>query len=102
MAKRKDPLATVADDVAAILAERPKPKPKRSKATYDLPKPIVQAVNEIAKAEEVARSDVAAWALWELIRRYRAGEVDWTDHRELATRNPRARWRLVLPDDGGD
>jgi len=102
MAKRKNPLATVAEDTAAILADRPKPKPKRSKATYDLERRLVREVDEIARAESVTRSDVVAWALWELIRSYRAGEIDWTAHREHADRNPRATWKLVIPGDGGD
>ena len=98
MARRRDAFGTVAQDVRDVLAERPKPKPKRSKATYDLPRAIVKAVNEIAKAEGVARSDAVAWALAELVAQYRAGEVDWTECREPAVRNPRAAWKLVLPD----
>ena len=99
---RRDALTTVTEDIERTLATRPTPKPERSKATYDLPKAIIEDVNEIAAAEEVARSDVVAWAIWELVQRHKAGEVDWTGHRERADRNPRATWKLVIPGNGGD
>ncbi len=99
---RRDFFQTVGDDLAAVLADRPKPKPKRSKATYDLPRSIIQAVNDIAQAEEVTRSDVVAWALQVFIKRYHAGNVDWTHHRKPAVNNPRATWKLVIPAHGGD
>jgi len=93
---RQDALGTVGDEVKEALSDRPILKRKRSKATYDLPPVIIEVVDEIAQAEEVARSDVVAWAIWELSKSYRAREVDWTDHREHATNNPRATWKLRI------
>ena len=100
MPKRDSPL-THSEDVQKVLADRKaagldKPPEARSKATYDLPQPIIAAVNEIARAEKVTRSDVVAWALAELLAEYRAGRVDWTEHREPAIRNPRAVWKLTI------
>lgn len=102
MPKRESPL-THSEDVQRVLAERKaagldKPPEPRSKATYDLPQSMIAAVNEIAKVEKVTRSDVVAWALAELLAEYRAGRVDWTEHREPAVRNPRAVWKLTIRD----
>jgi len=98
MARRTGHLGTVAEDVAAILADRPKLKLRRSKATYDLPKRVIMAVDKIASAEGIARSDVVAWAIADLLRRYRAGEVDWSECKG-PSRSPRTEWKLELPEE---
>lgn len=77
-------------------AEEAEEAAKRHKATFDLPKKLIEAIKEIAQMERVSRSDVAAWALAEFVRAYRRGEVDWTEHREPVTRSPWADWRLVI------
>jgi len=97
---RRDPFTgTVRKDAEQV--EFVKPPEPRSKATYDLPKQIIGAVNSIAKDENVSRSDVVAWALAELIGAHKAGNVDWTEQRDPAFTNPRAKWKLRLPDIGG-
>jgi len=77
-------------------AEEAEEAAKRHKATFDLPKKLIEAVKEIAKEERVSRSDVAAWALAELVRAYRRGEVDWTECRDPVARSPWADWRLRI------
>ena len=69
---------------------------KRHKATFDLPRGLIEAVREIAEAERVSRSDLAGWALAEFVRAYRAGKVDLKEHREPAARSPWADWRLLI------
>ena len=98
MARRMGHLGTVAEDVAAILADRPKLKLRRSKATHDLPQWIIRAVAEIASAEGIARSDVVAWAIADLLRHYQAGEVDWSECKG-PSRSPRTEWKLELPEE---
>ena len=77
-------------------AEEAEEAAKRHKATFDLPKVLIEAIREIAEAERVSRSDLAAWALAEFVLAYRAGEVDLKTHREPATRSPWADWRLRI------
>ena len=92
-------LARAMPDLAARLlaqAEEAEEATKRHKATFDLPKKLIEAVKEIAKEERVTRSDVAAWALAEFVRAHRRGEVDLTGHREPVTRSPWADWRLRI------
>ena len=92
---RRDPFDTAIDDLARVTANCPTIR-RRSKATYDLPEDIVQAVHQISDAESIARSDVVAWALSLLITDYRHGSIDWTNCR-TPSRSPRTAWKLEIP-----
>jgi metal-responsive CopG/Arc/MetJ family transcriptional regulator len=59
---------------------------------------LINAVEDIAKRESVARSDVVAWALVEFVERYRASQVDWAKHKR-PTKSLRVDWKLELPGD---
>ena len=102
MAKAKvtdEALAKAIPDLADRIlkqAEEAEEAAKRHKATFDLPKKLIEAVKEISLAEKVTRSDLAAWALAEFVRAYRRGDVDLTEHRQPVTRSPWADWRLKI------
>lgn len=89
MPKRRDALEPI-NDIPDVLASRPKPKPKRSrawdakrsKATYDLPADLVDRVKRIAEElsgeyanTSVRVSDVARILLEAGIAAYDAGSV---------------------------
>lgn len=75
-------------------------KQKRPKATYDLPLAMIEAVNATAEQEDVARSDIVAWALAEFLDRYQAGEVDLSESKRPA-RGLRFALKLELPGEWG-
>jgi hypothetical protein len=71
-------------------------KAQRPKATYDLPTKLIERVKEVAEKEDVAQSDIVAWALGEFLERHAAGEVDLVAHKEY-TRSLRVMYKLQLP-----
>lgn len=73
-------------------------KNKRPKATYDLPKALIEVVQDISDSESVPRSDIAAWALIDFVERYQAGNVDLESHKK-PTRSLRYLYKLELPGD---
>ncbi len=74
----------------------PKPGRTRPKATYDLPETIIKAVQQVAARENVAQSDVVAWALGEFLERYDNYEERLEAYKR-PTRSLRAVYKLVLP-----
>lgn len=79
-------------------AEREARKAARPKATYDLPLKLIDAIQAIAGEEEVAVSDVAAWALADFVTRYQGHDVDLREHKEYA-RSLRFRYKLRPPSE---
>ncbi len=77
-------------------SERQARKAARPKATYDLPAELIETIQAIAAEEEVAVSDIAAWALGEFATRYRGHDVDLREHKEYA-RSLRFRFKLRPP-----
>ncbi len=69
---------------------------QRSKATFDIPAKLKEALEEIAGELGCSVSSVAAFLLAEGVLRYRAGELDLREHREYIG-NLRWYWRLRLP-----
>lgn len=74
---------------------------RRHKATYDLPEPMIAAIDRIADRESIPRSDVVAWAVAELLERFDAGQVDWTPHKRPA-KSLRWAYKLQLPGQWGN
>ena len=83
-------------DLTDRLTQQAEEATRRYKATFDLPKLLIEAIREIAETERVSRSDLAAWALAEFVRSYRKGKIDWSGCRKPATRSPWADWRLII------
>jgi len=71
-------------------------KERRPKATYDLPLAMMEAVKAAADREQVAQSDIVAYALAEWLDKYAAGEVDLSEHKR-PSRNLRYSLSLELP-----
>lgn len=104
---RSDPLASagtgdIAPELEAQLTiqERRKAaarKAKRPKATYDLTSAILDAVDHVSEQEDIAKSDVVAWALIEFLARYEEGGVDLEPHK-VAARSLRYTCKLILPE----
>lgn len=100
MARRRSALKgeTVTEDIKAVMADRPKPKPARVVISCDLrSRALKRAIEEVAQEEGVSRSDVIRYAVTEFLKLYHDGEVDWSKIREPATKNPKVAWRLRLP-----
>ena len=102
---RQDPARPVAglglDPATQSPLETPEQRPAkpgraRPKATYDLPETIIKAVQQVAARENVAQSDVVAWALGEFLERYDNREERLEAHKR-PTRSLRAVYKLVLP-----
>lgn len=102
---RQDPLAgapaPIAAEVQAQIDARKRRrgeerKQRRPKGTYDLPLPLIEAVEEVATAESIARSDVVALALARFLADYRAGALDLADLKRPA-RSLRYDWKIALP-----
>lgn len=70
---------------------------KRPRMTYDLPLVLIERVRGLAEEEEIAQSDLVAWAVISFLVAYEAGEVDLEAHKVHA-RSLRFRYRLELPD----
>lgn len=105
--KRRDPLASggveeIAPELRAQLESRERRrararKARRPKATYDLTMKIIDEVKEVASQEDVAQSDIVAWALIEFLERYKRGEVSLEAHKNAA-RSLRFACKLELPE----
>lgn len=102
---RQDPLegapAPIAPEVQAQIDARQRRraeerKKQRPKATYDLPLPILDGIEEIVAAESISRSDVVALALVRLLADYRAGRVD-LESLKTPARSLRYRNKVQLP-----
>ena len=72
-------------------------KAKRPKATYDLSLALIEKVQEVASREDVAQSDIVAWALAAFFERYEAGEAQLEEHKSAA-RSLRFACKLDLPE----
>lgn len=72
-------------------------KSARPKGTYDLSLALIEAIQEVAAREDVAQSDIVAWALVEFLERYQAGQVDLSPHKKPA-RSLRVAQKLDLPE----
>jgi len=104
--KRQDPMKiSGAQDIDAELEaqlqvrERRKArarKAKRPKATYDLTVALIEAVQDVAKREDVAQSDIVAWALADFLDRYRAGQINLSGQKKDA-RSLRVAHKLEIP-----
>jgi ribosome-binding protein aMBF1 (putative translation factor) len=70
---------------------------RRSKATYDLPPELIAAIGEIAEAEGLSRSDVAAELLIRAINYYRAGNLV-LDNEKQSARSLRWDWKITLSE----
>jgi hypothetical protein len=77
-------------------AEKQARRAARPKATYDLPLKLIEAIQAIAREEDVAVSDIAAWALAEFATRYQGHDIDLREHKDVA-RSLRNRYKLRLP-----
>lgn len=102
---RQDPLAgapaPIAAEVQAQIDARKhrrgeERKQRRPKGTYDLPLALIDAVDQVATAESIARSDVVALALARLLTDYRAGAIDLADLKRPA-RSLRYDYKIILP-----
>ncbi len=102
---RQDPLAgapaPIAAEVQAQIDARKQRrgeerKQRRPKGTYDLPLALLEAVEKLAAAESIARSDVVALALARLLTDYRAGAIDLANLKRPA-RSLRYDWKVILP-----
>ena len=102
---RQDPLAgapaPIAAEVQAQIDARKhrrgeERKQRRPKGTYDLPLALIEAVDQVATAESIARSDVVALALARFIADYRAGALDLAALKRPA-RSLRYDWKVLLP-----
>ena len=102
---RQDPLqgapAPIAAEVQAQITARQKRRGEehqhqRPKATYDLPLTILAAIEQVVRAESIARSDVVALALVRFLADYQAGKVDLTALKRPA-RSLRYAWKIKLP-----
>jgi len=71
-------------------------KAKRPKATYDLTLKLIDRVKEVAEREDVAQSDIVAWALTDFLERYANGGVKLSEHKRPA-KSLRVTWKLELP-----
>ena len=71
-------------------------KATRPKATYDLTLKLMTAVTDVAEREDIAKSDVVAWALCEFLNRYYAGDVDLEPNKKPA-RSLRVLCKLEIP-----
>ncbi len=70
---------------------------KRSKATYDLPSELVEALRQIAAKEDVSISDVAAEFLIRAVNDYLAGTLSLHGQKR-PTRSLRVGWKLELSE----
>lgn len=102
---RQDPLAgapaPISAEVQAQIEARQRRraeerKKRRPKGTYDLPLTLLEAVEEVAAAESIARSDVVALALSRFIADYRAGKIE-LEPLKVRARSLRHEWKIVLP-----
>lgn len=101
--ERKDPFAVSGVEGAArrelqaqLQAHKRRTSKRRPRASYDLPAAMITAVQDVAGREQVAQSDIVAYALAEWLARYQAGQVDLTDSKHTS-RSPRYPWTLDLP-----
>lgn len=70
---------------------------RRSKATYDLPPELIAMIGEIAEAEGLSRSDVAAELLIRAVNRYHDGDLV-LDNEKQSARSLRWDWKLILSE----
>lgn len=97
--KRQDPFAVSGvEGLEPELKEQLKARRKRSrpKQTYDLPRKLIEAVQQIARHESISQSGFAALALADLVERYRSGELDLSELKR-PTRSLRFDYKLELP-----
>ena len=69
---------------------------QRSRATYDAPRWVIDAVAQIAKELQVPHGDVAAHLLASGLRAYKNGELKLIDAR-LPARSLRSEFKLLSP-----
>lgn len=102
---RQDPLAgapaPIGAEVQAQIAARTRRRgeehrQRRPKGTYDLPLPLLEAVDQVAAAESIARSDVVGLALARFLADYRAGAIDLAELKRPA-RSLRYDYKIILP-----
>lgn len=70
---------------------------RRSKATYDLPPELITTIGEIAEAEGISRSDMAAEFLIRAVNYYRTGSLV-LDNEKRSARSLRWDWKLILSE----
>ena len=71
-------------------------KARRPKATYDLTLTLLDAIDRIAEAEDISKSDAVAWALCKFLDQYEAGQVDLEPFK-ISARSLRFACKLKLP-----
>jgi len=69
----------------------------RSKATYDLPAWLIQAVTDLAERQQVSKSSLVAFLLARALEAYRRGDWNFDGYHE-PSRSPRYRFVLRMPD----
>ena len=68
---------------------------RRPEATYDLTLKLIDRVKGGAEHEDVAQSDIVAWALTDFLERYADGGVVLDEHKK-PTKSLRVTWKLEL------
>lgn len=76
---------------------RAEQREKRPRATYDIPRPIIDQIIEISEEENIPRSDIVVWALIEFIKKYESGEINFEPHKVFSN-SLRFQWALDLPE----
>lgn len=69
----------------------------RSKATFDVPRPILDALTEIAHAESVSKSNLVAEFLVRAVNAYHKGAIDISKQKQPG-RSLRWDWELILTE----
>lgn len=68
---------------------------RRSKATFDMPPELIEALGEIAQSEDISKSDLVAELLIRAVNDYHAGRLVLDNDKEMA-RALKWAWKLVL------
>ena len=78
---------------------------KGRRALYDLPELLIEEVKEVAAEYHTSASQIATLALWLFLQAKRGEKVsgydckvDVREFRELAKKNPKFEYVIVLPD----
>lgn len=70
---------------------------QRSKATYDLPPWLIEAISELAEQERCSTASVAAFLLVRGLEAYRRGDFDFEGYYRVS-RSPRCDFVLDVPE----
>ena len=72
---------------------------QRSKVTYDLPAWLIEAIADLADAEQCSKSSVAAFLLVRALEAHQRGEICFEGYYE-SSRSPRYEFILRVPELG--